>query len=174
MNVAKQNPFVQRLVDHPYDHEALFAAYQATAKDPGAYASLLVEAASRTREDVAASHWLTEAARVQGQVLRDEQGTIRLLESALERDPLNLRAAEHLVVLYRTYHDDAELSRLLRARGEALQARCSQAPVELPRAAVAFERLSGAYEALGDTSSAIAALRTALELERAHSRNTAP
>src|SRR5262245_17550439 len=106
MNVAKQNPFVQRLVDHPYDHEALFAVYQATAKDPNAYSSLLVEAASRTREDVAASHWLTEAARVQAQVLHDEKGTLRLLEAALERDPLNLRAAEQIVELYRAHNDD--------------------------------------------------------------------
>src|SRR5690349_18116803 len=90
MNVAAQDPFVTRLVNHPYDHEALFSVYQATAKDPRAYASLLVEAASRTGEDVAASHWLTEAARVELQVLKDERRTLRLLEEALERDPLNL------------------------------------------------------------------------------------
>jgi len=174
MNVAKQNPFVQRLVDRPYDHEALFAVYQATAKDPNSYSSLLVEAASRTGEHVAASHWLTEAARVQAQVLHDERGTLRLLEAALERDPLNLRAAEHLVELYRSHHDDAELSQVLKARATALQARCAKDPVELPRAALAFEKLGSAYEALGDGAAAIAALRTALELERAHSRNTAP
>jgi hypothetical protein len=174
MNVAKQNPFVQRLVDHPYDHEALFAAYQATAKDPGAYCSLLVEAASRTSEHVAASHWLTEAARVQAQVLRDEKGTLRLLEAALERDPLNLRAAEQIVDFYRSRNDDEELSRVLRARSTTLRARCSENPVELPRAAQAFEKLSGAFEAIGDSNAAISALRTALELERAHSRNTTP
>jgi hypothetical protein len=47
-------------------------------------------------------------------------------------------------------------------------------PVELPRAAVAFEKLSGVYEALGDSSAAIAALRTALEIERARVRQTTP
>jgi hypothetical protein len=174
MNVAKQNPFVQRLIDHPYDHEALFAAYQATAKDPGAYSSLLVEAASRTREHVAASHWLTEAARVQAQVLRDDRGTLHLLEAALERDPLNLRAAEQLVEFYRSRNDDEGLSKVLKARSVALRARSAVSPGELPRVAIAFEKLSGAYEAIGDAGSAIEALKTALELERAHARNTAP
>jgi len=174
MNVAKQNPFVQRLVDHPYDHEALFAAYQATAKDPGAYTSLLVEAASRTREDIAASHWLTEAARVQAQVLRDDRGTLHLLEAALERDPLNLRAGEQIVEFYRSRNDAEGLSRVLKARSTTLRARCEANPVELPRVALAFEKLSGAYESIGDANAAIGALRTALELERAHARNTAP
>lgn len=174
MNAAAQNPFVVRLVDHPYDHEALFSVYQATAKDPRVYASLLVEAASQTSEDVAASHWLTEAARVELQVLKNEGGTLRLLESALERDPLNLRAAEQLVELYRAHNDDAELSQILEVRSAALRERCAQGTVELPRAALAFEKLSSDYESLGDANAAIAALRTALELERANSRNTAP
>jgi len=46
--------------------------------------------------------------------------------------------------------------------------------VELPRAAMAFEKLSGVYEAIGDASAAIAALRTALEIERARVRQTTP
>jgi tetratricopeptide (TPR) repeat protein len=174
MNLAEQNPFIQRLVDRPYDHETLFAVYRATAEDPKAYASLLVTAAESTREDVAASHWLTEAARVRMHALRDESGTVRLLEAALERDPLNLRAAEQLVELYRAHHEDEELANVLRTRAEALRLRCTQEPVELPRAALAFEKLSGAYEALGDTTAAIAALRTALELERAQGRITTP
>jgi tetratricopeptide (TPR) repeat protein len=174
MNAAAQNPFVVRLVDHPYDHEALFSVYQATAKDPRAYASLLVEAASQTQEDVAASHWLTEAARVELTVLKNERGTLELLEAALERDPLNLRAAEQMVELYRSHNDDAELTQILKTRAEALRARCAREPVELPRAALAFEKLSSDYEALGDANGAITALRTALELERANTRNTAP
>jgi hypothetical protein len=39
---------------------------------------------------------------------------------------------------------------------------------------MAFEKLSGVYEAIGDATAAIAALRTALELERARVRQTTP
>ncbi len=174
MNLAERDPFIQRLVDRPYDHETLFSVYRETAEDPKAYASLLITAAERTGEDVAASHWLTEAARVQMHALRNEPGSVRLLEAALERDPLNLRAAEQLVELYRAHHEDEELAQVLRSRAEALRVRCSQEPVELPRAALAFEKLGGVYEALGDSAAAIAALRTALELERAQARQTTP
>ncbi|HEX4474330.1 MAG TPA: hypothetical protein VH142_04580, partial [Polyangiaceae bacterium] len=174
MNLAERDPFIQRLVDRPYDHETLFSVYRETAEDPKVYASLLITAAERTSEDVAASHWLTEAARVQMHALRNEPGSVRLLEAALERDPLNLRAAEQLVELFRAHHEDEELAQVLRSRAEALRVRCTQEPVELPRAALAFEKLGGVYEALGDSAAAIAALRTALELERAQARQTTP
>jgi hypothetical protein len=174
MNLAEQSSFVQSLVDQPYDQDALFVVHEAMAQDPGAYAALLVEAATLTREHVAASRWLTEAARVRLQTLGDQRGGVRLLEAALERDPVNLRAAEHLVELYRAHQEDEELATVLRARAAALHARYVREPVELPRAALAFEKLSGVFEAIGDTAEAIAALRTALELERVRSRNTTP
>jgi hypothetical protein len=143
-------------------------------KDQTAYADLLVTAADSTDQHAAASHWLTEAARVRMQALRDDTGGVELLEEALERDPLNLRAADHLVELYRSRKDDAELASVIRARAAALHDRYVREPVELPRAAMAFEKLSGVYEAIGDATAAIAALRTALEIERARVRQTTP
>jgi tetratricopeptide (TPR) repeat protein len=174
MNLAEQSSFVQSLVDQPYDQHTLLTVYEALGKDPKAYAALLVTAAGSTDQHTAASHWLTEAARVRMQALRDDRGGVALLEEALERDPLNLRAAEHLVELYRARKEDVELAALLRARAAALHARYVREPVELPRAAMAFEKLSGVYEAIGDASAAIAALRTALEIERARVRQTTP
>jgi hypothetical protein len=174
MNLAEQRSFVQSLVTKPYDQYTLLAVYEALGKDPSAYAALLVAAAESTDQHAAASHWLTEAARVKMQALRDDMGGVKLLEAALERDPLNLRAAEHLVDLYRSHKDDAELESVLRARAATLHDRYVREPVELPRAAVAFEKLSGVYEAIGDASAAIAALRTALEIERARVRQTTP
>lgn len=174
MNLAEHSSFIQSLIEKPYDQRTLLAVYEAMGKDPKAYAALLTSASERTDEDAAASHWLTEAARVRIVSLRDEKGGVRLLESALERDPLNMRAAEQLVELYRTRHDDAELAAVLRARVGALHERYVREPVELPRAALVFEKLSGVYEALGDSTAAIGALRTALELERARVRATTP
>lgn len=174
MNLAEQTSLVQRLLAEPYDQKTLFSIYDEIGKDPPAYAALLVRAADVTTEHVAASHWLTEAARVNFQALADEKSGIRLLEAALERDPLNFRAAEHLVELYRSRREDDELGQLLRARAERLRQRYSSEPVELPKAAAAFEKLCGVYEALGDTEAALASLRTALEFERARNRNTAP
>jgi hypothetical protein len=106
--------------------------------------------------------------------LHDEKGSVRLLEAALERDPLNLRAAEHLVELYRARDEDQELAGIIRARAALLHDRYVKDPPELPRAALAFEKLSSVYEAIGDSASAIAALRTALELERQRQRHTLP
>lgn len=174
MNVAEQRSFIQSLVSHPHDPRTLVAVYEAMGKDPGAYADLLVTAARSTDQHTAASHWLTEAARVRMQALRDDVGGVKLLEAALERDPLNLRAADHLVELYRNRKEDEELASVIRARAAALHDRYVREPVELPRAAIAFEKLSGVYEALGDATAAIAALRTALELERARVRQTTP
>lgn len=174
MQVAKQDPFVLKLVGKPYDQQALVSVHEALAKDPRTYATLLETAAGRTAEHVAASYWLTEAARVNMHALRDERGGVRLLEAALERDPLNLRAAEHLVEVYRAHHEDAELAEVLRSRANALRKRYSSEPVEMPRAAIAFEKLSSVYEAIGDSAAAIGALRTALELERAQTRYTTP
>src|SRR5882672_4285927 len=174
MNLPEQSSFVQSLVDQPYDQHTLLTVYEALGKDPKAYAALLVAAAGSTDQHTAASHWLTEAARVRMQALRDDRGGVELLEAALERDPLNLRAAEHLVELFRTRKEDVELAGLLRARAAALHDRYVREPVELPRAAMAFEKLSGVYEAIGDSSAAIAALRTALEIERARVRQTTP
>jgi hypothetical protein len=174
MNLAEQRSYVQSLVDQPYDQHTLLTVYEAIGKDPKAYAALLVAAAESTDQHTAASHWLTEAARVRMQALRDDRGGVELLEAALERDPLNLRAAEHLVELFRARKEDAELEGLLRARAAALHDRYVREPVELPRAAMAFEKLSGVYEAIGDSSAAIAALRTALEIERARVRQTTP
>lgn len=174
MNLAEQSSFVQSLVEQPYDQHTLLTVYEALGKDPTAYAALLVAAAESTDQHTAASHWLTEAARVRMQALRDDRGGVELLEAALERDPLNLRAAEHLVELYRTRKEDEELAGLLRARAAALHARYVREPLELPRAAMAFEKLSGVYEAIGDASAAISALRTALEIERARVRQTTP
>jgi hypothetical protein len=174
MNVAEQRSFIQSLVSHPYDQRTLVAVYEAMGKDPRAYADLLVTAAKSTDQHAAASHWLTEAARVRMQALRDDAGGVKLLEAALDRDPLNLRAADHLVELYRNRKEDEELATVIRARAAALHDRYVREPVELPRAAVAFEKLSGVYEALGDASAAIAALRTALEIERARVRQTTP
>jgi len=174
MNAAEQRSFIQSLVSHPYDQRTLVAVYEAMGKDPTAYADLLVTAAKSTDQNAAASHWLTEAARVRMQALRDDVGGVRLLEAALDRDPLNLRAADHLVELYRNRREDEELASVIRARAAVLHDRYVHEPVELPRAAVVFEKLSGVYEALGDASAAIAALRTALEIERARVRQTTP
>jgi len=175
MHVAEQDPFVQKLVGEPYDQAALASVHRALSRDPRTYATLLEQAAERTSENAAASHWLTEAARVCMQSLRDDRSGARLLEAALERDPLNLRAAEHLVDLYRAHSDDRELAELLRSRANALRKRYSSEPVPMPRAAIAFEKLSGVYEALGDSAAAIETLRTALELERAQgARHTTP
>jgi hypothetical protein len=174
MNLAEQRSFVQSLVDQPYDQQTLLIVFEALGKDPTAYAALLVTAAESTDQHSAASHWLTEAARVRMQTLRDDMGGVQLLEAALERDPLNLRAAEHLVELYRVRKDDEELAGVIRARAAVLRERYVREPMELPRAAMAFEKLSGVYEAIGDSSAAIAALRTALEIERARVRQTTP
>ncbi|HEX7671515.1 MAG TPA: GAF domain-containing protein [Polyangiaceae bacterium] len=174
MHVAEQDPFVLKLVGKPYDQQALVSVHEALAKDPRTYATLLETAAGRTAEHVAASHWLTEAARVNMHALSDERRGVRLLEAALERDPLNLRAAEHLVELYRAHHEDRELAEVLRATANTLRKRYASEPVEMPRAAIAFEKLSGVYEAIGDSAAAIQALRTALELERAQTRYTTP
>ncbi len=174
MNVAEQSSFIQSLVNQPYDQRTLLAVYEAMGKDPTAYADLLITAARSTDQHAAASHWLTEAARVRMQALRDDSGGVELLEAALERDPLNLRAADHLVELYRNRKEDEELASVIRARAAALHDRYVRDPVELPRAAMAFEKLSGVYEAIGDSTAAIAALRTALEIERARVRQTTP
>ncbi|HEX4335458.1 MAG TPA: GAF domain-containing protein [Polyangiaceae bacterium] len=174
MNVAEQRSFIQSLVNQPYDQRTLLAVYEAMGKDPTAYAELLVSAARSTDQHSAASHWLTEAARVRMQALRDDMGGVALLEAALERDPLNLRAADHLVELYRNRKEDEELAAVIRARAAALHERYVREPLELPRAAMAFEKLSGVYEAIGDSTAAIAALRTALEIERARVRQTTP
>jgi tetratricopeptide (TPR) repeat protein len=175
MHVAEQDPFVQKLVGEPYDQAALASVHRALSRDPHTYATLLEQAAQRTSENAPASHWLTEAARVCMHALGDDRAGARLLEAALERDPLNLRAAEHLVELYRAHSEDRELAELLRSRANALRKRYSSEPVPMPRAAVAFEKLSGVYEALGDSTAAIETLRTALELERAQgARYTTP
>ncbi len=174
MNLAEQTSLTQSLLDQPFDQRALFAVYEAVGKDPRTYASLLEGAAGRTDQNVAASHWLTEAARVKLETLGDERGSIHLLEAALERDPLNMRAAEHLVDLYRNHREDEELAAVLRTRAAALHDHFVREPTELPRAALAFEKLSGVYEAIGDTAGAISALRTALEIERARARHTTP
>src|ERR1041384_1473175 len=137
MNLAEHRSFVQSLVTKPYDQYTLLAVYEALGKDPSAYADLLVTAAESTDQHTAASHWLTEAARVRTQALGDDMGSVKLLEAALERDPLNLRAAEHLVDLYRSHKDDAELANVLRARAATLHDRYVRESVELPRAAMA-------------------------------------
>ncbi|HVU04828.1 MAG TPA: GAF domain-containing protein [Polyangiaceae bacterium] len=162
------------MVGRPHDRRALASVHQALGKDPKAYAALLERAAARTEEHTAASHWLTEAARVRTQTLGDDQAGVRLLEAALERDPLNLRAAEHLSELYRSHREDQELRAMLASRAKEIRKRYSSEPVPSQRAVVAFEKLSSVFEALGDSASAIEALRTALELERANSRHTTP
>jgi tetratricopeptide (TPR) repeat protein len=174
LNPAEHRSFVQRLIEQPYDEATLRFVYEATGTNPDAYAGLLVVAAERTSEHVAASHWLTEAARVKLLSLGDERASARLLEGALERDPLNLRAAEHLVELLRARTEDRDIADVVRKRAAALRESYAHAGLEGAEAALAFEHLSGVYEALGDSGAAIAALRTALELERRGSRRTAP
>ena len=83
---------------------------------------------------------------------RDDHGCARLLEAALERDPLNLRAAEQLVELFRNHREDAELELIVKTRAEALRESYGRARLEPPDAARAFEQLSGVYEVLGDTA----------------------
>ena len=174
MQLAEHDSYVQLLLEKPYDERALESVFVAIGKDPRAYASLLVRAAESTSEHVPASHWLTEAARVKLHALRDESDGVRLLEAALERDPLNLRAAEHMVEVYRVRTEDRELAQLLKTRADRMRQRYQTEPVALPHAALAFEKLSGVYEAIGDSSCALDSLRTALELERARMRSTAP
>lgn len=174
MHVAKERPLVETLLAEPHDPRALLAVHEAIGKDASAYAALLVTAAERTTEAAAASHWLTEAARVHHQALADDQGAVRLLESALERDPLNLRAAELLVELHRSRRGDRELSEVLRRRADWLKERYASDVVAMPRAVAAFEQLSSVYEALGDAEEALASLRRAFDLERARNPNTTP
>ncbi|MBM4363255.1 MAG: hypothetical protein FJ104_11280, partial [Deltaproteobacteria bacterium] len=174
MQLATQRAIIDRLAGAPADRGVLAELRAATEGDPTAYVELLVAAAARTSADASAARYLVEAARVREETLRDPHSAARLLEWALERDPLNLRAATRLVELVRSRRDDEELARLLRERTEALRERVTREPSSVPRASHAFERLSGAYEALGDPDSAIAALRTALELERAEHRGTFP
>jgi hypothetical protein len=174
MQLAEHDSYVQLLLEKPYDERALESVYVAMGRDPRAYASLLVRAAETTSENVPASHWLTEAARVKVHALRDESDGVRLLEAALERDPLNLRAAEHMVELYRVRGEDRELAQLLKSRADGMRQSYQTERVTLPHAALAFEKLSGVYEAIGDSSCALDSLRTALELERARGRATAP
>lgn len=174
MQLAEHDSYVQLLLDRPYDERALASVYVAIGKDPRAYAALLVHAAETTKEHVPASHWLTEAARVKLHALREESDGVRLLEAALERDPLNLRAAEHMVEIYRVRSEDRELAQLLKARADGMRQRYQTEPVTLPHAALAFEKLSGVYEAIGEASCALDALRTALEIERSRARSTAP
>jgi tetratricopeptide (TPR) repeat protein len=174
MQLAEQDSFVQLLLEQPYDDALLESVHTAMGKDPRAYAALLVRAAEHTKEHVPASHWLTEAARVQMHALNDERDSVRLLEAALERDPLNLRAAEHMVELYRNSSEDREFAQLLKSRADRMRQRSRSDPVPLPHAVIAFEKLSDVYEAIGDSSCAIEALRTALEIERTRARSTAP
>lgn len=174
MQLATQRAIVDRLAGAPADRGVLAELRLATEGDPAAYVELLVAAAARTPADAAAARYLVEAARVREEALCDAHSAARLLEWALERDPLNLQAATRLVELVRSRRDDEELAQLLRERADALRERVTREPSAVPRASLAFERLSGAYEALGDPDSAIAALRTALELERAEHRGTFP
>lgn len=174
MHVAKERPLVETLLTEPHDPRALLAVYEAIGKDPSAYAALLVTASERTTEAAAASHWLTEAARVHHQAFADDQTAVRLLESALERDPLNLRAAELLVELHRSRREDRELTNVLRRRADWLKARYESERVAMPRAVAAFEQLSSVYEELGDADEALASLRRAFDLERARNPNTTP
>jgi len=174
MSLAEHTSLVQRLLDRPGDQQTLLDVHESLRRDPRAYVDLLVSAANATSKHVAASQWLTEAARVQAHALNDRRSATRKLEAALDRDPLNLRATDHLIELYRAHPDDAELRQVLGTRAAALQDRYHRESMALPRAALAFEKLSSLYEAIDDSAAAIAALRTALELERARSRHTIP
>lgn len=174
MHVAKERPLVETLLAEPHDPGALLAVYEAIGKDASAYAALLVAASQRTTEAAAASHWLTEAARVHHQAFEDDRAAVRLLESALERDPLNLRAAELLVELHRSRREDRELTNVLRRRADWLKERYASENVAMPRAVAAFEQLSTVYEELGDADEALASLRRAFDLERARNPSTTP
>src|SRR5262245_25102574 len=90
MLVAQEIPLIERLLAAPHDGRVLLSVYAILGREPAVYARLLIAAAERTPESAAASHWLTEAARVRQQSERDDVGAFRLLEAAIERDPLNL------------------------------------------------------------------------------------
>lgn len=174
MNLARERPLIRRLLDEPDDPRSLVQVHQALGRDPGAYAALLIEAAGATGDDTAASYWLVEAARVKLNPLKEDAAAIRLLEQALERDPRNLRAAEHLVEIFRSRSEDRELAKKVHECADQLKARYSSEPVEIPRAVAAFEKLSSVYEAIGDAEAALATLRMAFEFERARNPNTTP
>ncbi len=78
MDPAEIDALVRRLVDNPYDEEALAYAHGAGSADPTAYAFLLEKIGEETVDPQTASHWLSEAGQVWATTLGDPHRAARV------------------------------------------------------------------------------------------------
>jgi hypothetical protein len=111
---------VRRLVENPYDEDALAWAHREGSSDPGAYAGLLEQAAKEAHDRAHACHWFIEAANVYI-VLDDFDRARDLMELAVVHDPMSDRAANSLAELHRHRSDIAGLIGSLEVRARLLE-----------------------------------------------------
>ena len=126
-----------RLAAKPQDPEALAEAHRVGIGDPPAYADLLERVAEASRTDALAAHWLTQAAIVCGETLRDPKRAARLLRDAVERAPKNDKACDLLERIYRENGKQKALATFLERRADALAELCAGEPELLGRAVAA-------------------------------------
>jgi tetratricopeptide (TPR) repeat protein len=142
MDPAEIDALVRRLVDNPYDEEALAYAHGAGSADPTAYALLLEKIGEETVDPQTASHWLSEAGQVWATTLGDPHRAARVYMQAVERDPTQSVAVERLGELYREKGDFEALAKLLERRVRLLK------PM-LPDQPELRGELAGMHEELG-------------------------
>lgn len=164
---ATEHALVRRLIEHPRDPAVLGAVYRATFADPRRYAELLSAAAAETADELAGSHWLAEAASVRLEALGETLAAMALLEEALDRDPLNDRAARLLESVLRRGGELQRVARFLKAHVARVEQHLGVDPNLAEAASDTYERLGLLLaDTLADHEGAVVALRRALELKR--------
>lgn len=139
------NELTARLAARPQDPDALAEAHGVGLADPAAYAALLERVAEASRTEALAAHWLTQAAIVCVETLRDPKRAARLLRSAVERAPKNEKASSLLELVYRENGKRKALATFLERRADALAELSAVEPDLVARAVALYLTSAGIW-----------------------------
>ena len=167
MDQAQIDELVRRLVDDPYDEEALAYAHSEGNADPAGYAFLLEKVGQETADPQTSSHWLSEAGNVWATTIGDAHRAARVYMMAVDRDPTQPIPFDRLGQLYREKGDTEALAKLLERRTRLLKPLVAQQPELRGELAGMHEELGRLWiePPLGDARRALENFRRAIELD---------
>ncbi|MEN9580983.1 MAG: hypothetical protein RJA70_3992, partial [Pseudomonadota bacterium] len=141
MNESQLAGLVRRLVEDPHDTQAISEAHSAGQADPEGYAKLLERVGHGTPDRALSCRWLTEAARVWSTTFEDSERAIKVLLSAVERDPTSDAVADSLTALYEAAGDPKSIAVLVERRATGVMKLADAEPELRALAASLFEEL---------------------------------